>query len=164
MLERLQQDPLKFVSARVSLGANGLQLEPIALIFQTGETRQMLQPWLAPPGTRTASTPQLTNIPTRPQIPDNSPISTYLLDLRSALQDLWLIGLERCDAQHLRQWQSLVERGEAIGFHTLLKPIDRLTSSLNHRFQSLQWDSSEAQESLTIITLLSQVSAHLLAT
>ncbi len=162
MLERLQQDPLKFVSARVSLGADGLQLEPIALIFQTGETRQMLQPWLAPPGA--ASAPQLANIPTMPKIAGHSTISTYLLNLRSALQDLWLIGLERCDAQHLRQWQSLVERGEALGFHALLKPIIQLTAALERRFQVLQWDSNEAQSSLAIVTLLSQVSAHLLAT
>jgi hypothetical protein len=161
MLESLQQDPLKFVSARVTLTPNGLQLEPIALIFQTGTNRQMLQPWLAPPGG--SATTELTNIPTMPQIAEDTTVSTYLLDLRSALQDLWLIGLERCDAQHLRQWQSLVERGKAIGFHALLKPIDRFTASLNQRSQSLQCDSREAQASLAIVTLLSQVSTHLLA-
>lgn len=161
MLAGLQQHPVKFISAKVALTPDGLRLEPISLIFQTGENRQMLQPWLAPPGASTAI--QLDNIPKMPQIPENPTIPTYLMDLRSALQDLWLIGLEKSDAQHLRQWQSLVERGEAIGFQALLKPIAQLTTALGQRFQTLQWESRDAQESLGIVTILSHVAAHTLS-
>jgi hypothetical protein len=156
MLERLAQDRLKFVSARVSLAADGLRLEPIGLVFQSGETRQLLQPRLAPPSNSPPAA--VASLPTIPGPALNSEIAAYFQELRAALQELWLLGLEQVDARHLQEWQRLLARGKAIGFDALLQSMHGLVTSLEQRFHSIQWDSRKAQEALTIVTVLSQVS------
>ena len=158
MLTRLQQEDLKFVSARVSLSAAGLILEPIALIFQSGETRQILQPWLAPPQVvAPAAAPQLVA-----RMGNSSPVELYLQEMQTTLQDLWLVGLERVERSHLQQWQQLVRQGEAIGFNLLLQPMQHLITALNCRFHTLNWDSQPAREALALATVLSQVARHVL--
>jgi hypothetical protein len=159
MLTRLQQEELKFVSARVSLSAAGLVLEPVALIFQSGETRQMLQPWVA--------SPQVTlEKEVAPQLVDrtvtSSPIALYLQDIQAALQNTWLVGLQRADRVNLQQWQQLVRQGEAIGFSSLLPSMQNLIVCLSDRFHSLNWNSQPAREALALVTVLSQVSSHVL--
>jgi hypothetical protein len=157
MLDRLQQpDTLKFISAQVSVVARELVCEPIALVFETGAARQMLQPWIASPQIcdRTQLTGDLAGAD--PTVPD-SPISTYLAELTTALQDLWLVGLDRADSHHLQQWQRLAQQGKAIGFNQFLQPIDRFTQSLGEKFHTLDWDRHVAHETLAIVTAIVQL-------
>jgi hypothetical protein len=149
---------LKFVSAQVSLSHQGLTLEPIALVWQTGPTRQMLQPWIAAPsGDSATALPMAATTNQTMQISTPTAITAYRQDLTTALQDLWLVGLDRANRQHLQQWQRLVQQGEAIGFSQLLHPIAQFTTALADKFHTLHWDSQPARESLAIITVLHQL-------
>ncbi len=150
LLTQLQQSELKFVSAQVSIGNRGLMLSPIALVFQSGESRSLLQPWIAAPQTQTQTSESDRLIIPSPQ----TPITTYQQDLNLALQDLWIVGLDRADAQHLQQWQHLVQQGKAIGFHQFLSPIVQFTDALAEKFHTLQWDARSAQDALAIVTVL----------
>ncbi len=153
LLTQLQESELKFVSAQVSMSNRGLILAPIALVFQSGESRSLLQPWIASPQANKS-----TSESDRPATaPVQTPISTYQQDLSLALQDLWMVGLDRVDRQHLQQWQRLVEQGKAIGFHQFLSPIVQFTDALAQKFQTLQWDPSVAQEFLAIVTVLNGI-------
>jgi hypothetical protein len=156
MLQALSPpDRLKFLSAKVSVDHQGLVFAPIALVLQSGETRQMLQPWVAPPQVITAVESATTNVitTTMPQ----STIAIYRQELTIALQDLWLVGLDRADQRHLEQWQRLSQQGQAIGFNQFLRPIDQLTTALAQKFHTLDWDSQPAQVSLAIVTALHQM-------
>jgi hypothetical protein len=166
MPEQLQQTSLKFISAQVSFNHQGLTLEPIALIFQSGETRQMLQPWIASPYQQNITPNNLapntlvTNDLILPSVeiqPMQSVISSYLQELAIALQDLWLVGLERADTNHLQQWQRLVEQGKAIGFDQLLQPIEVIANELAQKFHTLQWEKANIRKGLAIATTLSQL-------
>jgi hypothetical protein len=159
MLAQLQQpNTLKFLSAQVSLSRHGLVLAPIALVFQSGEARQILQPWIAPPqiGKEQNVAGDRELFMTTSTV--KSPISTYLQELSAALQELWLIGLERADNRHLQQWQHLSQQGSEIGFCRLLQPINYLTQAIAQKFHTLHWNRQEAQQALAIITVLSQFS------
>jgi hypothetical protein len=149
---------LKFVSAQVSWTSQGLTLAPIALIFAdpTNDSRQMIQPWIAAPSQATEVTADR-DVPPTPFDADPSPIALYLQDLTHALESLWLLGLDRADTIHLRQWQQLVHQGQAIGFSQFLKPIAHLTTALANKLHTLEWDSQPAAEALSIITVLSQL-------
>jgi hypothetical protein len=170
MLTQLQSSALKFVSAQVSWDSQGLTLAPIALIFEgpAGDSRQILQPWIAAPSPGIPPTADR-DIPSTSfdsssfdsfsfdSLGHQSPIAIYLQDLAQALQSLWLLGLDRADAIHLRQWQQLVQQGRAIGFSQFLKPIGQLAAALEDKRHTLQWDSQPAAEALGIITVLSQL-------
>jgi hypothetical protein len=140
---------LKYVSAQVSLSPGGLLLEPIAFVFESGPTRHILQPWIAPP-TDHVSQPITNN-----QKPPTATIPTYISDLTQALQDLWLVGLARSD--HHSQWQQLQITARAIGFHQLLPNIDRLTETLSAKPHTLNWTSQSAQSALINLTNLCQL-------
>jgi hypothetical protein len=157
MLTQLQHpDTLKFISAQVSLDTCGLVLAPIGLVFETGAIRQMLQPWIASP--QICQDTQLTgDLVGANSIVPNSQISTYLVELTTALQDLWLVGLDRADSHHLQQWQRLARQGKAIGFDRFLEPIDRLARSLAEKFHTLEWERQAAREALAIITAICQL-------
>lgn len=157
MLTQLQQpDTLKFISAQVSLAASGLVFAPIGLVFETGEVRQMLQPWIASSqiGMETQIIGDL--VGADPTVA-NSPIATYLQELNTALQELWLVGLDRAESHHLQQWQRLTQQGKAIGFNQFLQPIDRFTQALAEKFHTLNWDKQVARESLSIVTAIDRL-------
>jgi hypothetical protein len=146
---------LKFLSAQVMVNHQGLLLAPIAFVFQVGESRQMLQPWVSPAQSNTIDSPLPSTVTT--VTGSASAIAIYHEELIIALQDLWLVGLDRADQQHLQQWQRLLQQGRAIGFNRLLHPIDQLTTTLAQKFQQLQWDSQPTYMALVILTTLSQL-------
>jgi hypothetical protein len=158
-LAEIESSALKFVSAQVSWTSQGLTLTPIALIFAdpTNDSRQMLQPWIAAPSQATEAAEASADIPSTQFEAALSPIAIYLQDLSHALESIWLLGLDRADAIHLRQWQQLVHQGQAIGFSQFLKPIGHLTTALEDKLHTLEWDSQPAAEALGIITVLSQL-------
>jgi hypothetical protein len=125
-------------------------------VFETEAVRQLLQPWIVSPqiGNQTQLTSDLAGAD--PIVP-NSLIFTYLAELTTALQEIWLVGLDRADSHHLRQWQRLTQQGKAIGFNQFLQPIERFTRSLGEKFHTLDWDRQVAHEALAIITVLSQL-------
>ncbi|AFY93341.1 hypothetical protein [Chamaesiphon minutus] len=157
MLSQLQQpDTLKFISAQVSLDARSLVLAPMALVFETGGARQMLQPWIASPQT-IHETQIIGDLAGADPIVDNSPIANYRRELTTALQELWLVGLDRADSRHLQQWQRLAQQGTQIGFDRFVRPIDRFAQALAQKFNTLDWDKRVAREALAIATVLSQL-------
>jgi hypothetical protein len=158
MLQKLQQpNSLKFISAQVSLSHRGLILEPIALIFQEETTRTMLQPWIAAPVVDNSTTqPDRTNSQAIPTIPQ-SPITNYLQELTIALQEIWLVGLDRADTNHLQQWRKIKQQGETIGFSQFMRPIEQFTSALSQKFHTLNWQRQAVREALAIVTVLNQL-------
>jgi hypothetical protein len=146
---------LKFISAKVAINHQGLILEPIALVFQVGETRQMLQPWVSPPQSNAINTTLPPSISTA-TVP-RSVIAAYQEELTMALQDLWLMGLDLADQQQLQQWQRLLRQAHAIGFNQFLQPVNRLTATFAQKFQQLQWDSQPTYVALAVLTALSQL-------
>jgi hypothetical protein len=156
MLAQLSSpNQLKFISAKVSVNHQGLVLAPIAFVFQVGESRQMLQPWVSPAQSNTIDNLLSSTVAT--MTGSASPIAAYQEELIIAVQDLWLVGLDRADQQHLQQWQRLLQQGRAIGFNRLLHPIDRLTTTFAQKFQQLQWDSQPTYVALAVLTALSQL-------
>jgi hypothetical protein len=161
LLNKLSSEPqnLRFLSAQVSLGASGLVLAPLSLVFESGDQRSLLQPWIAPatnvaPASRLANTPQLS---------PRSPIADYLQQLSIALADLWLVGLNKADEMHCRQWQELLEQGKLIDFQRLLRPLELLSGALNQKSHALTWDLRPASQALSTLTVLSELSHQALA-
>jgi hypothetical protein len=117
----------------------------------------MLQPWIAAPVAENPTT-QTDRSNSQPilTIPQSS-IATYLQELTIALQEIWLVGLDRADTNHLQQWQKLKQQGATIGFSQFLQPIDTFTNILSQKFHTLNWQNQPAKEALANITVLNQL-------
>ncbi len=162
MLVRLQQsDPLKFVAAQVAINGRGLILAPTALVFETGAGRQLLQPWIAPPPTEIeTNNSTLDRVCSAPAAMVASTIAIYRQELTIALRDLWLVGIDRIDRQHVQQWQRLAQQGKNIGFDRFVLPIDRLAQALDQNLQTLDRDNLAARADLAIVTVMNQFLAE----
>ncbi len=152
LLEQLKSQELRFVAAQVSLGAGGLVLAPLSLVFESDGQRSLLQPWIDAGENATAASLDASVMPAQ------SPVADYLQQLSIALADLWLVGLSKADEMHCRQWQELLEQGRSIGFQRLLQPLELLSTALEHKSHTLVQDLQPAINALATLTVLSELS------
>jgi hypothetical protein len=157
LLEQLKSQELRFVAAQVSLGAGGLVLAPLSLVFESDGQRSLLQPWIDAGGNEIAASLDVSVI--APQ----SPVADYLEQLSIALADLWLVGLNKADDRHCRQWQELLEQGRSIGFQKLLPPLELLSAALGQKHHALTWNLKPARQALSTLTVLYELSHQALA-
>ena len=163
LLSQLIQMPLCFVAGVVHLSAAQVIITPVSLVFQMGNSRTLLQPWIHSPQSacneRTASPPGLPNIqfPTAAQ-PD--PIRDYLEHLFEAIAELLIAGLDRVDSHTIQIWQNLYEEGKVLGFTTLLKPVLQLINLLRLKSNTLRLElspgSARSIESLSLLVNIAQ--------
>jgi hypothetical protein len=157
LLEQLKSQDLRFVAAQVSLGAGGLVLAPLSLVFESDGQRSLLQPWIDV-GKNATATSLGSSV-----MPRQSPVDDYLQKLSIALADLWLVGLNKADEMHCRQWQELLEQGRSIGFQQLLQPLELLSAALSQKSHGLTWDLQPAQQALSSLTVLCELSHQAMA-
>lgn len=151
LLEQLKSQDLRFVAAQVSLGAGGLVLAPLSLVFESDGQRSLLQPWIDARKNATVTSLDASVMPTQ------SPVADYLQQLSIALADLWLVGLNKADEMHCRQWQELLEQGRSIGFQRLLQPLELLSRALAQKSHTLVQDFQPASSALATLTVLSEL-------
>jgi hypothetical protein len=161
LLDKLSNEPqhLRFVSAQVSLGAGGLMLSPLSLVFESGDQRSLLQPWID----LAINVAAVSRLADSPQLLPRSPVADYLQQLSIALADLWLVGLNKADAMHCREWQELLEKGRSIGFQQLLQPLELLSGVLSQKSHTLAGDLQPACQALSALTVLSELSHQAIA-
>jgi hypothetical protein len=157
LLEQLKSQDLRFVAAQVSLGVGGLVLAPLSLVFESDGQRSLLQPWIDAGKNATVTSLDALVMPTQ------SPVTDYFQQLSIALADLWLVGLNKADEMHCRQWQELLEQGRSIGFQRLLPPMELLIGALSQKSHTLTCDFQPASQALSTLTVLYELSHQALA-
>jgi hypothetical protein len=157
LLEQLKSQDLRFLAAQVSLGSGRLLLAPLSLVFECGNQRSLLQPWIDGGKNATTASSDISVMPAQ------SPVTDYLQQLSIALADLWLVGLNKADEMHCQQWRELLEQGRSIGFQRLLPPIELLSGALQQKSHALTWNSQPARLALATLTVLCELSHQALA-
>jgi hypothetical protein len=155
LLARLQTQPetLRFVAGHVRAGAGGLRIAPISLVFQNGDTRTMVQPWVDR-RSATAPTASLPAFSANDGAAETDPVAEFPVQLLEALGEQWLLGLERDDSHIHRAWTDLRDRGSGLGFHRLLLPLDELLADIETQRHSVQWQAGPARQVLLTLSLL----------
>lgn len=126
---------LRFVSGQVRRSSGGLVVHPVCLVWQEGDRRIALQPWVdrrpeAPEGSGEHATAQATG----------DPLSEYLRQLQTSLGDLFVLGLTRADALLARRWRDVQRQGGAVGFTRLATRAAALADALEQKGHTLHWD------------------------
>jgi hypothetical protein len=156
LLARLgtQPEALRFVAGQVRAGGAGLIIHPVALIFQEGAHRTMLQPWID----RGEGAADLASLSAGLPAPGD-PIAAYPGELIQALGELLLLGLQRADDRARRHWQDLHRRGAALGFARLMDPVAKLAEALELKRHTLTWNWRPAAVALLETAVLAAL-AH----
>jgi hypothetical protein len=119
--------PLLFVAGHAHLTTEGLVITPVSLIFEVDNKHVMLQPWICGADfERVKYDGKLLLDDSQIELSNQHPINFLLEQLQEVLSDLFIMGLERVDAQVLHEWQRVYSYGQSVGFSCLLEPISKL--------------------------------------
>jgi hypothetical protein len=159
LLARLRQLPqgLRFVSGPVQRSPRGLVIAPVCAVFQDGDKRVAVQPWIDATGEPS----------TAPAAPAEAarwagdPLTDYLHQLQTALGDLLLLGLQRADGRSAKQWRELQQAGEAVGFARLARGGARLADELEAKGRTLRWDWRPASDGVLRLAVLARMAQDL---
>ena len=133
------QGELRFVSGKVRPSAGGLRVEPLGLVWQVGDKRNLQQPWIDGRADE-ADADRVTKEASRVE----DAIEGYLRQVQEAIGELIVLGLRRADGPAARGWSDLAQRGEAIGFATLGGRVAEVARQLEARSHTLRWDPAPA--------------------
>lgn len=151
LLRRLtaKKGRLVFVSGQARRVAVGLVVSPACLVWQDGDRRMALQPWVER-GSGAGQESSLGALSPR----TGDPVLDYSREVQEELGELLLLGLARADDLLARRWRELVGQGEAVGFARLVGPVARLAEALEQRAHTLRWDSGPAAMALLELAAL----------
>jgi hypothetical protein len=140
LIARVQAAPnyVRFVAGHVRRAGSMLVVNPISVVIEEAGGRVMLQPWVDRLGARVAAE---TGEPREDAEDASDPIAAYPEELFTALGEQWLLGLRRADAI---TWRELQNRGAALGFDRLIRPVARMAEALEQRSSSVQWSAADA--------------------
>ena len=130
----------KFICGHVRLENRELVIVPVSVVFETDDKREIMIPWLA--GSNEKSDSQLVEPEFDAQ---QNPISEFLKDLSAGVGDALITGWEN---QQLIDWETFLERGQAIGFSKTLAPIKQMVDDLRSKHEHLNYDANAGAKSL----------------
>ncbi|MBV9790251.1 MAG: SWIM zinc finger family protein [Chloroflexi bacterium] len=138
-LLRSRPESLRFVAGHVRRTPYGLVIAPTAVVYQQGETRRALLPWVD----REEGSDE-TTVEHPPQSPQSEPLAEYWTQVNDALGDLFVVGLQRADVPEARRWQELARFGAALGFARSIEPVTRLAAALEQKGATLHWEPDQS--------------------
>lgn len=134
-------DQVRFVCGHVRMSGRQLELRPISLIFDDGQRRQQVIPWLPgaldSPETATEAIGQTLDDET----PALAPVPEIVSRLEGLMADALIIGLNGTEAQ---RWDELTRTARQIGFVRLAELTAALSEQLELRKEALNWDATTA--------------------
>lgn len=146
---------LRFVCGHVSRRKSGIQIEPIAVVFEDRDgRRRSVQPWVDSRGDDTSSAAASEH-----RDADRSPLSVVLEEIAFELSELILNGLRRTDSAG--RWERLSSRAAHVGLVRLSDRIREMSRLLNQQAEQARWDPTPAAEQLLNLLLISRVADDL---
>lgn len=129
-------ESVRYVAGHVRQAGPTLIIKPVSVVVAEGAARLMLQPWVDRLGSAASSVAD-----ERTEAPDRTPdpVAAYPDDLLTALGEQWLLGLRRTNDDAVTAWRELRDRGAALGFDRLIRPLDRLVEALDQQRSSARW-------------------------
>ncbi|MFO0845604.1 MAG: hypothetical protein U0797_25000 [Gemmataceae bacterium] len=143
------QGQLAFVSGLARRSPAGLVVRPTCLVWQEGDRRTAVQPWVERGGEAGPEAPRGTLTPRA-----GDPVLDYFGEVQEGLGELALLGLARADELAARRWRELVGRGEGVGFTRLSGVVADLAGALEGRAPALRWDPSGAASAALALAAL----------
>ncbi len=130
-------------------------IAPLALVFEIGGKRQMIQPWISRHTETTTSNTANMDASTQ----NRTVLANYPARVLESLGDLCLIGLRRADARTSRQWSLLAQEGAALGFVRFVEPISTLAGHLEDKHHQIGWVWQDAANNILEIAILGRFAA-----
>ncbi|MCC2670494.1 MAG: hypothetical protein K0Q72_2965 [Armatimonadetes bacterium] len=159
LLARLRDEPdsLRFIAGKVRLSGPSPLVTPISLVFGQDRVRQIVQPWVD----RVESTSPAATASSGSTSPSGgNPIAGFPGALTELLGEQWLLGLRRADERMGGHWRELSQRGAAIGFDRLIRPVERIAAELERKRATLNWNPDPAARAMLQLAVLARIASE----
>jgi SWIM zinc finger len=151
LMQQLTESAPRFIAGLVSIGSNGMTVEPTALIFERDQKRIMLQPWIS------ESKSTATAIEIAPSTLPTDPLKLFFEKFAESLAEILVNGFERTDALTFRKWQEILSIGSSLGFLRLCDEVSGFMNAIESKQHILHWESQVAIGSYLRMTILLQL-------
>ena len=153
---------MKFVAGHVHAGKHGLVIAPVAVIFEEGDKRTMIQPWVDRWVATDPSGESLGFPSAQSHAQTVDLLQEYLARLLDELGSLLTAGFERVDAKTIAQWKHFAEESDSLGFSAITAAVFKLSQALAEKPSKIDWDPHHAAYTavdLAVILLVAQTEA-----
>jgi hypothetical protein len=158
LLRYLNQSQARFIAGQVQLRNGKLWIMPISLVFSSGTSRTLLQPWIATADQlnqfSATSTQQAAPWLSAPLSQPPDPLNNYLQRSHEAIAELLVIGLEQLTPIQINTWQTLYEDGQSLGFQKTSALMLKSLELMRSQAETVQWNYSELAAVLLQLALL----------
>ncbi len=117
---------LRYVAGHFRLGASGLLVQPTALIFQKGDRRTMVQPWVDDMDAHMESS----DVSIEPPSDAECPLEMFRSDLAARTGDAVLTGMDAAFAAGPREWDRLTSLAERLNLFSVAAALGRLREAM----------------------------------
>ncbi|MBX9692716.1 MAG: hypothetical protein K2Z81_10055, partial [Cyanobacteria bacterium] len=169
LLQNLRSRPsqVRFVSGHVRGYGKNLVIEPVGVIFEDGERRFMIQPWVdramsesATNETQEREDPEQTSLHSEDERRNADFVHEYAERVLEELGNLVTAGLRRSNIDTMQAWKRLKADGIAGGSSLLVSPVAHIADQLEAKMSMATWDSQSTTRYIKILTVLCQVARH----
>src|SRR5262249_33130335 len=140
-----------FVAGHVALGTEGLELRPTCIVYESGPSRLALQPWIGDADKSTASAEATPHLP-------------ILAELRDALAQVLIAGLQRAGDPMQKAWGYLLQLADGLGLFRLRDRISPFSESLRQKTSQPHWDWKHLATRALILLALAKLGEDLSGT
>lgn len=136
-----QEQRCIYVSGEITARANGLQIQPIGLVFEdkTGK-RHLCQPWVD----RDETTGQSTEVMAETLAEERSDLVHFIQDLGEFLSQIVLAGLNNIGEDMIKRLAHLLARSTRIGSQLIKTELQYLYVELERKLHDPRWQSQPA--------------------
>lgn len=152
----------KFISGEFRVTPSGLEVDPVAIIFEKDGVREMVQPWIDAPSTSPTASLAADPPSTSPPTP-TSPIAAVLDDVAEQLSTAFLVGLTRLDAAGSRPWRDIEARASGIGLSRLSTIAGRIAESIDAKRRTLEWSAETLAHEIVDAAAVTRIALDLVA-
>lgn len=163
LLHHLQHSggAVRFIAGHVQIGRSGLTIVPVSLVFDDGQKRTMVQPWVdRRPGDVAPSAHAASSDLEGWQKRDI--LMAHFTRIFEEMGATITTGLQNADSQTLATWNHLEKESESLGFSQLPELIQAFAKQLQLKQSRTAWqphDAFLAAINVTILTLIAQEEA-----
>jgi hypothetical protein len=126
-----------FIAGPMRVDADGLVVEPVALVIRGESARILIQPWID----RESKT-EAAAVFTGDGLFAADPLEDSLRELQANLGELLIIGLRRADSRMQKQWAALESRAEAVGLAAIASTLRQIADGLAAKASAVDWSAA----------------------
>ena len=159
LLERLTHAAanVKFVAGHVHTGERGISINPVAVVFDDGTRRTIVQPYIdRQPSAQMQAKSKAAQALEAVKV-NSRTVNYHLCQLLHELGMLFAAGINSSDARTAGMWTTTAQQYQSLGFSAIAEALNRLAKLLALKSSKLDWSGTTAMQEAIQVAILALI-------